>query len=264
VEEVFNGGKMEVVDELLSEGFVRIAPSRATSLSGREAFKQYVTDLRTAYPDMELSITSMTSVGETVVLGWRFLGTNTGPGSYPPTGKRLDLRGTSHSTYQDGKMTVQRVSWDDLGAGVQLGLPPMPSIEGAWQRTRVSYSNPDTSWVREDYQSNLLIISKAHYSTMRVLGREPRKLFKERRSPTDEEKLEAYNSFVGNSGTYETSGDSITFRPVVARNPNTMAGVSWTAMFSVSPGSLRLTFSGKMRQDTTKTYVSRVDLKRVE
>ena len=43
-----------------------------------------------------------------------------------------------------------------------------------------------------------------------------------------------------------------------------MSGESTTATFSVSEGSLRLTSTGTMRQDSTKVWVRHLDLKRIE
>ena len=264
VDEVYNGNKIEVVDELMAEELVRIGPTPQTSLAGKAAFKAYLASLRSAYPDLKLSIKSLSFVGETVVMAWRFEGTNTGPGAYPPTGRPLVLNGTSHVTFEQGKIVTDRLSWDALGASSQLGLPPMPTIEGVWERTRVAYSNPDTSWVREAFQNNLMLIGKAHYSIMYVNSETPRKLFKERRDPTDEEKLEAYGTFIANCGTYEATQDSITFRPVVAKNPNYMSGDSTTTTFSVTDRSLRLIYTGTVEGDPTKAWVYHVDHRRIE
>ena len=79
VDEVYSGNKLEVIDELVAEDLLRIGPTPSTSLSGSAAFRQYVTSLRSAYPDFKLSIGSTSSVGETVVMAWRFVGTNRRP-----------------------------------------------------------------------------------------------------------------------------------------------------------------------------------------
>ena len=264
VDVVYNGNNAELIDEMMAADVVRIAPTPDASFAGREAFKEYLGILHSAYPDFKLSIRSLDSTGETVVMGWRFEATNTGPGIWPPTGKQIDLSGTSYVTFADGKIVVDRVSWDGLGAAVQLGIPPMPTIVGAWEHTRVAHTNPDTSWVKEELQNSLIVIGKAHYSIMFVNSDSPRKLYKDMSNSTDEEKLEAYKTFIANSGTYEIDGESITFTPVVAKNPNYMSGESTTATFSLTEGKLRLIYTGTVGDDATKTWTTKVDCKRIE
>ena len=52
---------------------------------------------------------------------------------------------------------------------------------------------------------------------------DPRVLSKEAQA-TDEEKLQAYASFVANAGTYAVSGSTIMIHPFVAQVPNSMSG----------------------------------------
>ena len=75
---------------------------------------------------------------------------------------------------------------------------------------------------------------------MGTLGDRPRVLFKSL-DPTNEEKVAAFNSFWGNSGTYEVSGDVLTIHPVVARMPNFMAGGFQRYQFRLDGNSLLLT-----------------------
>jgi hypothetical protein len=72
-------------------------------------------------------------------------------------------------------------------------------------------------------QPGLFIFAQKHYSIMWVPGNEPRSLFKGE-SPTEQEKIAAYDSFVANSGTYEMDGATLTVHPMVARSPNFMSG----------------------------------------
>ena len=56
-------------------------------------------------------------------------------------------------------------------------------------------------------------------------GRGPRKLFAgDANRPTDAEKVEAYNSLVAATGTYTLSGQTLTTRALVHKNPNEMVG----------------------------------------
>jgi len=99
------------------------------------------------------------------------------------------------------------------------------TIEGVWKVTEIIVTGANASNVATP-QPGLFIFAKKYYSVMWVPGNQPRSLFKGD-SPTDEEKIAAYDSFVANSGTYEVDGSTLTLHPMVARSPNFMAsGVS--------------------------------------
>ena len=93
-------------------------------------------------------------------------------------------------------------------------------LEGAWKIEAASYTGPDTSWTITSPQPSLFVFAKQHYSLMFVPGNESRSLFADRSQPTDAEKLGAYNSFMGNSGTYELTDSTVTTRRIIAKNPN--------------------------------------------
>lgn len=92
-------------------------------------------------------------------------------------------------------------------------------LQGAW---RVVEVNPADEEADTDPLPALFLFTGTHYSEMLALGEEARADFSNPDSPTDAEKLEAYDSFVANSGRYEVHGDTITTRAYVARVPNYM------------------------------------------
>lgn len=58
-----------------------------------------------ASPDLRININSMNVNGETVTVNWTTTGTHTGQGlGVKPTGKRINVRGTSRFTLQNGKI----------------------------------------------------------------------------------------------------------------------------------------------------------------
>ena len=112
------------------------------------------------------------------------------------------------------------------------------SLTGAWKIAHAAYSGPDTSWVLTDPQASLVIFTEHHYSMMYVPGQTPRALFRES-TPTDAEKIAAYDSFIANSGTYVVTDSTLTTRPIVAKNPS-FTGLSF--VFRLWGDSLWLTF----------------------
>ena len=114
-----------------------------------------------------------------------------------------------------------------LLSGCQGSPAPTPAagpLEGVWQVTARTGADTDTGSTEASIQPGLYIFGKRHYSMMYVPGEEPRALFGETSEVTDTEKVQAYDTFIANSGTYEISESSITTRPIMAKNPNFMTG----------------------------------------
>lgn len=115
-------------------------------------------------------------------------------------------------------------------------------LEGVWTVTSIHVSGPDSA-ANTTVQPSLYLFTDKHYSIMRVTGNQPRALTATD-SATDAEKLAAYNSFIANTGTYEIADSTLTIHPVVARNPNFMAGGSDKYHFRVSGDTLWLSDPG--------------------
>jgi hypothetical protein len=112
-------------------------------------------------------------------------------------------------------------------------------LEGVWKVTEIVVTGADAATVSSP-QPSQFIFAKTHYSMMYVPGNKPRSLSKAENA-TDAEKLGAYDSFVANTGTYEVTGSTLTIRPIVARNPNFMAGGFDKYQFRINGNALLLT-----------------------
>src|SRR5215472_1285872 len=91
-------------------------------------------------------------------------------------------------------------------------------LEGTWKVTEIVVTGANSA-TTPNPQPGLFIFTRTHYSFMRVAANEPRPLFKAE-AATNDEKLKAYDSFAGTTGTYDVSGTTLTIRPIVARSPN--------------------------------------------
>ena len=81
------------------------------------------------------------------------------------------------------------------------------TLSGAWLLASVT----DTAGnVNEAPQPGLAVITGTHYGMMYVNGNERRERYPGD-SPTNTERLAAYNTFIANSGSYEVDGDQLTF-----------------------------------------------------
>ncbi len=92
------------------------------------------------------------------------------------------------------------------------------SLEGAWQTTEVMVtggSEEDTT--NTDPNLSVLLFTKGHYSTMRIAGDRPDPVT-EGQTPTDEQRLAAFEALRVNSGTYEVSGSKLMRHVMMNRN----------------------------------------------
>jgi len=112
-------------------------------------------------------------------------------------------------------------------------------LKGVWHVTEITYSQTSESYT--DSLSSIFIFTDKHYSMTWVEGSPALRVFKQRWNPTDNEKIECYNSLVVNSGTYQLTDSLFTARPSVARVPDFIGG-KLICSFKVSKDILILEF----------------------
>ncbi|GAC1367274.1 MAG: ester cyclase [Ktedonobacteraceae bacterium] len=125
IEEVFNQKNLALVDELNTPDFV--LHNASMTIQGREPYKQYLSMLLTAFPDMHISIEDMIAEGDIVTE--RVTIRSTHKGDYmgiPPTGKQATMTAIYIIRFTNGKGVEVWANSDDLGAMQQLGVIPTP------------------------------------------------------------------------------------------------------------------------------------------
>ena len=130
IEEVWNKGDMSVADELCAPDVVHTGPpSTGAVTNGIEEQKQFITAVRTAFPDVKFTIDrGMLARANRVTVQWTFSGTHQGEFmGVAATGKKVTNSGISILTFAKGKIVDDYAMWDDLDVWRQLGLdPPQP------------------------------------------------------------------------------------------------------------------------------------------
>lgn len=125
LEEVYNRGNLDAVDELVSEDF--LAHTTSQDIRGAMQMKQYVRELRRAFPDLHMVIDDQIAEGDKVVTRWTASGTHTGPfQGIPPTGKHGSMSGIDIDYVVGGKAVECWTISDDLSLLQQLGVVPVP------------------------------------------------------------------------------------------------------------------------------------------
>lgn len=117
------------------------------------------------------------------------------------------------------------------------------SIQGVWRVTEIRTSGSAAS-TNAKPQPGLFIFTERHYATIRVTASKPRPDLGEPAKASATQLLAVWGNegFVANAGTYDVSGDTLTTRPLVAKNPDVMRdGYSITYAMTLKGNSLVLT-----------------------
>lgn len=120
IEEAYSRGDLSVVDEVAANDLLIHAPSQ--EIRGREGAKQFITMLRTAFPDLRFTVEDQIAEGDMVVTRWTARGTHNGQfQSVPATGRQIQLAGTDIDRIRGGKVVECWAHLDELGLMQQLG-----------------------------------------------------------------------------------------------------------------------------------------------
>jgi len=124
-EEVLNKGNLAIIPELFAPSYVSHNPLLESK--GPEGFKQNVTAVRTAFPDIHCTIEDMVAEGDKVVT--RYTSRSTFKGEFmgiAPTGKKVTTTAILITRWVGGKEVEAWEVMDTLGMMQQLGVvPPM-------------------------------------------------------------------------------------------------------------------------------------------
>jgi steroid delta-isomerase-like uncharacterized protein len=126
VEEAFNDGRLEVVDELIAPTFVNHDPSVTGDMVGPEGTKQLIEGYRTAFPDLRITVEDQLAEGDRVATRWTATGTHQAELlGIAATGKQATITGLTIDRIEDGKIVESWNNWDTLGMLQQLGVVPV-------------------------------------------------------------------------------------------------------------------------------------------
>ncbi len=123
IEEAINKGNLAVVDELIAPSYVLHNP--VMELKGPEGFRQYITTVRTAFPDYHFAIDDIVAEGDKVALRFTFTGTH--KGNLPdiaPTGKQVTQIEALFYRFAGGKLLEAWQYSNLLALYQQLGISP--------------------------------------------------------------------------------------------------------------------------------------------
>lgn len=125
--EAVQTGNFDLFKEVVSSENIDHDPA-AGQVPGPEGYRMFFSGLRTAFPDMNVALETVVADEDSIAFAYTLTGTQTGPlMGFPPSGKKVKIRGMQISKFKDGKMVERWGSSDELGMLQQLGILKNPS-----------------------------------------------------------------------------------------------------------------------------------------
>jgi predicted SnoaL-like aldol condensation-catalyzing enzyme len=112
VEEIWNQGQLDVADVLFASEYINHAGLIPDFVRGPEAIKISVAFYRTAFPNVHITIDTLTAKRDAVLLRWTARSSATSGA----------LAGMIVSRCADGRIVESWAQWDQAGVMDQLGL----------------------------------------------------------------------------------------------------------------------------------------------
>jgi steroid delta-isomerase-like uncharacterized protein len=118
----FDERNMEIInDQYFTEDVTVVIPG--DNIIGIEGTKNYYGNFLTGFSDAEFTFVDIFGQGDKLVKHWNFRGTHDGDFfGIPPTGKSLNLYGTTLILMEDGKIKQEQDFFDNLDMLTQLGV----------------------------------------------------------------------------------------------------------------------------------------------
>ena len=129
--EAVNTGNFELFKDAVSAENVDHDPA-AGQVQGSEGYRTFFSGLRTAFPDLSVTLDTMVADDDSIAFAYTLTGTQDGPlDGLAPTGRKVKIRGLQISKFKDGKMVERWGSSDELGMLQQLGAAPTGKARSA-------------------------------------------------------------------------------------------------------------------------------------
>ena len=132
LEEAFNRGNLEVIDQDTTEDFVSHDPIMGDQ--DRESSKQQIASYRQAFPDIHITIEDSFAAGDKVVIRWSGSGTfeNEFMGQQPTGEKGDPVKGIGIDRFdEDGQIVESWTQWDTLTFMRNVGAIPEEAAASA-------------------------------------------------------------------------------------------------------------------------------------
>lgn len=124
--EAVSHGDFAAFDQIFAPGVIDHDPAPDQGL-GPQGFKAFFTMLRSAFPDLRVSVDRLVQNETDVAMAYTIHGTHKGDfAGIAPTGKAITARGVQVARFENGRIVERWGSSDELGILKQLGARVVP------------------------------------------------------------------------------------------------------------------------------------------
>lgn len=128
ITEAWNGGNLDVIDELFADDYVAHVPLVPDSINGPEGHKEMVQAFRTTFPDLDVRVGHLVADDDSVAFQFIMQGTHDSDFiGIDPTGNEIEIMGLVFALVEDGQFTESWAVFDQIGMLRQMGLKSSPS-----------------------------------------------------------------------------------------------------------------------------------------
>src|SRR5919112_4609134 len=127
--EIVSEGNLDTLEDALAEVYAEdiVLHEPDEDVRGMEGLKQFVSMIRSALPDLRITLEDDLGEGNKVVSRWRAQGTHQGElMGVAPTGNEVAITGITIHRIEEGKIVEEWENWDALGLMQQIGAVPSP------------------------------------------------------------------------------------------------------------------------------------------
>ena len=120
-DEVLNGGRLDMLDQLVGAGYVEHNPA-PEQVAGAAGIRSKIHALQAAFPDLRFVLEEL--IGEGAIVAARYHWQGTHKGSFlgiAPTGRKLLVRGMDFYRFEGGRLVEHWDNVDEFGMLTQLG-----------------------------------------------------------------------------------------------------------------------------------------------
>ncbi|MFC1494043.1 ester cyclase [Thermodesulfobacteriota bacterium] len=121
IEECVNKGNLDIADEVLASNYIYHFPTH--DIEGPEGFKEFIRTMRTAFPDLHVTIEDFIAEGDKVVGLFTMRGTFKGElMGIQPTGRQLTFQEAVVVRFEGGKEVEATAYANMISFNEQLGI----------------------------------------------------------------------------------------------------------------------------------------------
>src|SRR5215211_7899335 len=127
--EIVAKASLETLDDALQEVYADdiVMHEPDEDVHSIEGLKQFVSMIRSAIPDLHITLEDDIAEGDKVVSRWSAQGTHQGElMGIAPTGNQVTITGVTIHRIKEGKIVEEWENWDALGLMQQIGAVPSP------------------------------------------------------------------------------------------------------------------------------------------